>query len=76
MTPITRPIRRAAQTMGVEAQLLADCLHDCPRAAVARVSRKRGADAEQALLSLLKAAHPVPAEGLGLATKTRERTQW
>lgn len=68
MTPITRPIRRAAQTMGVEAQLLADCLRDCPQDAVMQATCKRGAEAEQTLLRMLEAAHPVPTEGLGLTS--------
>lgn len=69
MTPITRPIRRAAQVMGVDPQLLADCLHDCPQDAVMQATCKRGAEAEQTLLRMLEAAHPIPAEGLGLTSR-------
>lgn len=72
MTPLTKPIRRAAQVMGVDAQLLADCLHDCSHGAVMQATCKRGAEAEQTLLRMLEAAHPIPAEGLGL---TSRRTQ-
>lgn len=73
MIPVTKRVRKIAQGIHVEPQLLADCLHDCPQNAVAQqVAHKQGASAERALLNLLKTAHPAPAEGLGLTTKTRK----
>lgn len=69
MTPITRPIRRAAQVMGVDPQLLADCVQDCPHAAITQATRQRGAEAEKTLMRMLEEAHPIPAEGLGLKSR-------
>lgn len=70
MIPVTKRVRKIAQSIHVEPQLLADCLHDCPQNAVAQqVAHKRGADAEQTLMRMLEAAHPIPAEGLGLTSR-------
>lgn len=72
MIPVPKPIRRAAQVVGVDAQLLADCLHDCSHGAVVQqVAHKQGASAELTLLRMLKTAHPDPTGGLGLTTRPR-----
>lgn len=72
MIPITKRVRKIAQGIHVEPQLLADCLHDCPQNAVAQqVAHKQGASAELTLLRMLKTAHPDPTGGLGLTTRPR-----